>query len=505
MMTDSTLLGLPYMDAAQSQKHITHNEALSRLDLSIHISLSAFDVIVPPSAPAEGVRVHVGAGATGAFAGMSGKIAAWQDGAWRFLSPRVGWITWIEPARNLFIHDGASWCNVDTVISNLQNLARLGIGTSADVNNQLAAKLNAALFTARASAEGGTGDLRFNLVKSAAANTVSQLYQTNYSGRAETGLIADDQYRIKVSPDGAAWFNAMVVNSNTGQVTFPAGLSGPGAGFTFRRVETFNSTGTFTKQSGDVLYQVIAIAGGGGGGAGRRSAAATQAGGGAGGNGGHIVEDWLSASALPVSNPMTVGAGGAGAAAALDSLNGAAGSLGGTTTAFTLSARGGAGGNGGTNTAGGASAVANVDVYSISRCRGSAGGAGGASAAGGASPAAGGASGGGGGAGLSTTEVEAAGGVGGTGSQGHSLTTAQGGIAGTIAVPNGGAASLPPSDRFGSGGGGGASKVSLAAGNGGAGSQAGGGGGGGGGGRNGQAGGAGGAGAAGRVIICVYG
>ena len=54
-MTDSTLLGLPYMDAAQSQKHVTHNEALALLDISLQIALDTMNVTVPPGSPAEGL------------------------------------------------------------------------------------------------------------------------------------------------------------------------------------------------------------------------------------------------------------------------------------------------------------------------------------------------------------------------------------------------------------------------------------------------------------------
>ncbi|MEI2735327.1 MAG: hypothetical protein V9G24_11315 [Rhodoblastus sp.] len=63
--------------------------------------------------------------------------------------------------------------------------------------------------------------------KSAVANSVSQLYQTNYSGRAETGLTGDDRFRIKVSADGAAWRDALSVDPATGMVSLPqtAGLA----------------------------------------------------------------------------------------------------------------------------------------------------------------------------------------------------------------------------------------------------------------------------------------
>lgn len=80
---------------------------------------------------------------------------------------------------------------------------------------------------ARGTVECGRGDLRVALNKAAVANTVSQLFQTNYSGRAETGLTGDDRYRIKVSSDGATWREALNVDPATGLVSLPqtAGLA----------------------------------------------------------------------------------------------------------------------------------------------------------------------------------------------------------------------------------------------------------------------------------------
>lgn len=54
MSEQSTRLGLPYLLPAQAQKHVTHNEALSRLDLLVHLTVQGFEVNDPPNAPQEG-------------------------------------------------------------------------------------------------------------------------------------------------------------------------------------------------------------------------------------------------------------------------------------------------------------------------------------------------------------------------------------------------------------------------------------------------------------------
>ena len=87
----------------------------------------------------------------------------------------------------------------------LQNLALLGIGTTADATNPFSAKLNKALWTAKTAAEGGDGDLRYTMNKETAADVLSLLLQRGFSGRAEIGLIGDDDLTFKVSPDGSTW------------------------------------------------------------------------------------------------------------------------------------------------------------------------------------------------------------------------------------------------------------------------------------------------------------
>jgi hypothetical protein len=97
----------------------------------------------------------------------------------------------------------------------------LGIGTTADTTNPLSAKLNNTLFTAKTAAEGGDGNLRYKLNKETAANTLSFLFQDNYSGRAEIGLTDDDDFHFKVSADGSTWFEALAIEAASGRPIMP--------------------------------------------------------------------------------------------------------------------------------------------------------------------------------------------------------------------------------------------------------------------------------------------
>ncbi|MBV1702654.1 MAG: DUF2793 domain-containing protein [Hyphomicrobiales bacterium] len=224
-MSQTDHLGLPFIDAAQAQKHITHNDGLNLLDILVHLSVAERGVTAPPPGPVEGLRLLLGTGATGSFAGHDGTIAAFQDGAWRFVSPVAGWRLYCEAESAFLLFNGSVWSDLAASLKNLQNIANLGIGTTANAQNPLAVALNSALFTALAPANGGSGDLRMVLNKSGAANTVSQLYQDNYSGRAETGLAGNDHFHIKVSADGNVWREAINIDPATGFVGFPSGAT----------------------------------------------------------------------------------------------------------------------------------------------------------------------------------------------------------------------------------------------------------------------------------------
>ncbi len=292
-------LTLPYIIAAQAQKHVTHNEALRGLDAIVQLMVVDKDLSAPPASPADGTRYIVAAGATGAWSGHSGQVAAYQDGAWMFYAPREGWLAWAADEDELYAYTGSAWAlfasggggigNVvedttpqlggdldangnsigfddatgitddsgneqlvfhktasaanqigvtnaaagsspqigaegdDTDISlklrgkggGFVDADKLGINATADTTNRLAVKSAASLFD-----NVGNGHQQ-KINKAAAGDTASQLYQTSYSGRAEFGLVGDDDFHVKVSADGATWNEALIVDKSTGAARFP--------------------------------------------------------------------------------------------------------------------------------------------------------------------------------------------------------------------------------------------------------------------------------------------
>ncbi|MGH6907509.1 MAG: DUF2793 domain-containing protein [Aestuariivirga sp.] len=213
-MSETPLLGLPLLEAAQAQKHVTHNEALLLLDTMVHLSVVKRTLAIPPAVPMEGDRYLIAAGATGVWAGHDGDLGFFEALIWRFATPRKGWRLWVEDEEVFLVFNGVAWLDIRD-IDILQNMALLGVNTTADTGNRLAVSSPAVLFT-----HAGT-DHRLKLNKQAATNTASLLYQTNFSGRAEMGLAGDDDFHVKVSPDGASWFEAIQINRATGLVNLP--------------------------------------------------------------------------------------------------------------------------------------------------------------------------------------------------------------------------------------------------------------------------------------------
>jgi len=218
MTTQTPRVGLPFIAAAQAQKHVTHNEALAELDALIGARFLDRDLATPPASPSDGDAYLVHATATDDWAGKEGRIAFCLDGDWRFYTPFAGLVALIADENKFIAFDGTSWNDYAAYIP-LDNLAQLGVNTSADSTNKFAVKSNAVLFAALEAASSGTGDIRFTVNKETSADTASLLFQDAFSGRAEIGLTGDDDFHFKISPDGSAWTEALVIDKTTGLVT----------------------------------------------------------------------------------------------------------------------------------------------------------------------------------------------------------------------------------------------------------------------------------------------
>ena len=110
-------LALPYLAAAQAQKHVTVNEAFDALDGLVQISVISTLLTTPPGTPNEGDRYIIATGATGAWTGWDASVAQFSGGAWLRLIPQTGWLAWDAASGQLLVWTGSAWTGLDAAMN----------------------------------------------------------------------------------------------------------------------------------------------------------------------------------------------------------------------------------------------------------------------------------------------------------------------------------------------------------------------------------------------------
>jgi len=231
-MTDETPRhALPYIMPAQAQKHVTHNEALMRLDGIVQLVFEALDADTPPDDPAPGATYALGASPSGAWHGEPGAIAVFHPEGWRFLTPAAGFLGFDKALSRLVVFDGAGW--IDAVAASDPAPAdRLGVNAQADDTNRLSVKSDAVLFS-HDDVTPGSGDMRLVINKAAAAGAAELLFQSGWSARALFGLSGDDRFVIKLSADGSAFTDALTLEPS-GPARFAQPIAPPSFSYNAR-------------------------------------------------------------------------------------------------------------------------------------------------------------------------------------------------------------------------------------------------------------------------------
>lgn len=214
-MANTPNLILPIVSASQSQKHVTINAAFRVLDAlqSIPtISIIDNDLTAPPGGESDGDTYIPKATATGDWTGQEGKIAYYDSTGYVFHTPLEGWIIYVVDEDTYLQFDGTNWVGFPL---NMQNIALLGVNTTADVTNKLAVASAAILFN-----NVGNG-VQVKVNKAAAGDTTSFLFQTAFAAFAEVGCTGDNDFHFKVTPDNfTTTYEAFVIAKDDGWTKF---------------------------------------------------------------------------------------------------------------------------------------------------------------------------------------------------------------------------------------------------------------------------------------------
>lgn len=221
MTNPPSKLDLPYILASQADKHVTFNQAMDVLNQHVQNGVASKTTMSPPLNPNPGIRYLVPVASAGAWLGKAHNIAVWRDDAWDFYPTWDDYCLWIGDEAHLAVRVGSSW----TAITNKDLVAlkasRFGINGEASEAERLVVQSDSILLS-HDLARPGSGNMHLKLNKSAAAKSASILFQSNYDGKAELGLLGNNNFAIKI-PIGAGWDTPMLINTATGQITLNAG------------------------------------------------------------------------------------------------------------------------------------------------------------------------------------------------------------------------------------------------------------------------------------------
>ncbi len=118
-MSATTHLGITLVEQSQSQKEVTVNAALTRIDALLNTGAISRTTATPPGSPASGDLYIVGASATGAWVGQAGMIT-YFDQIWKFMTPRAGVTLWVNDESLIYTYNGSSWIAASTSKINAQ-------------------------------------------------------------------------------------------------------------------------------------------------------------------------------------------------------------------------------------------------------------------------------------------------------------------------------------------------------------------------------------------------
>ena len=207
---------LPYLSPSQAQKHVTVNESLQLVDALLQCAVVSATQDVEPADPQDGETWILPAGRSGPSWDFiePGNIAAWLDGQFTAIAPAPGFLAYVVDAGVFLLFTGAGWSAIPL---SADHVPRFGVNTAADTTNRLAVKADAELLS-HDDVTPGSGDARKVINKIDEAHTASLVFQSGFSGRAEIGLIGDNQLALKVSGDGVAFTEVLRADTVTGHL-----------------------------------------------------------------------------------------------------------------------------------------------------------------------------------------------------------------------------------------------------------------------------------------------
>ncbi len=139
---------------------------------------------------------------------------------------------------NFTIKVSADGSSFKTSIVIDKTTGHIGINCSPDANNWLAINADGVLFNKDVS-----GDMRLTVNKSAAGKDAAFVFQDNFSARAMFGLLGDDDFTVKVTPDASAFYTALTIDKSSGKIDHTQGAKFSG----YVNFDDYHAAGAWAK------------------------------------------------------------------------------------------------------------------------------------------------------------------------------------------------------------------------------------------------------------------
>lgn len=108
-MSNTPRIGAPLLVSGQATPETTVNDQATLFDAFAGPHFKDRDLTAPPGSPAQGDCYLVAASPTGAWAGQAGNVAIYVNTAWTFITPKEGFLFWVDDENVLVLYDGAAW------------------------------------------------------------------------------------------------------------------------------------------------------------------------------------------------------------------------------------------------------------------------------------------------------------------------------------------------------------------------------------------------------------
>lgn len=103
-MPNTPRLHFPLIASGQTQKDVTHNEAILAIERVTSVTVTSRSVITPPTAPPEGAVFIVPAVATQTWGQPAGMMMHWHVDGWQLMLPHDGQVVLLADEGVMLVH-----------------------------------------------------------------------------------------------------------------------------------------------------------------------------------------------------------------------------------------------------------------------------------------------------------------------------------------------------------------------------------------------------------------